>query len=248
MIPNGLALALAGLSGLALGSYSVTAGLRFCRAETSSVGRSHCDTCGVSLGFAQTVPVVSYLGLRGTCAHCGDPIDPAHLVGEIGGALVLVTAFWVAPPTRAVLMAILGLALVAAATVDAKTKRLPDVFTLIAGAASIGLSLMDGAGKVEAGLIAAGIASSILMLLRWITQATRRDPGLGLGDVKLIAALALWLGPATPAMVVVAAVIGLISVPFARGTDGRLPFGPMIALAAWTVGVANEWGWRPWVL
>src|SRR5690349_21177897 len=49
--------------GACLGSFAATAALRFSRAEPFIAGRSHCDACGMRLGFAATLPLVSYVGL-----------------------------------------------------------------------------------------------------------------------------------------------------------------------------------------
>lgn len=239
---------LAAGAGLLLGSYAVTAGIRFARSEPSSAGRSRCDSCGVSLGFAQTAPVASYLVLRGACARCGARIDPIHLAGEIAGALVLAAAVAVGDMWRTAILAAMGLVLIAASAIDIKVRRLPDVFTGAVAACAIALSAIAGKDNLIAGLIAAMVATVVLMAVRAAGTRLGREPGLGLGDVKLIAALALWLGVATPAMVALSALLGLTCVPLLRDQRGRLAFGPMIAFAAWVVGIANEMGWRPWAL
>jgi leader peptidase (prepilin peptidase)/N-methyltransferase len=241
-------LAACAVPGLALGSYAVTAGVRMSRGEGSSRGRSRCDACGAQLGLLQTVPIASYIGLRGACRHCGARIDPLHLVGEVGGAAIVVSAFAVAEPLRATALSALGLALLAASVVDGRIRRLPDILTGFAAVAALALAASDGVERALLGLAAAAIATAILSLLRWTGERTRGEAGLGWGDVKLIAALALWLGAATPMMVLVASVLGLIAAPWLRGPDRRLPFGPAIALAGWAVGLCLEAEWTPWAL
>lgn len=247
MLANPTLLIVAALAGLVLGSYAVTAGLRLSRLEGSTLGRSHCDSCGVALGFAQTIPVASYLRLGGCCAGCGARIDPTHLVGELAGLVVVLSAVASGPPLEAALMSGLGLALLAAAAVDSKVRRLPDVCATLVALCGVGLSLRAGGAQLTAGLVASGACVLVLLALREAGRRRRGDPGLGLGDVKLIAALALWLGAATPVMVVVASGLGLLAAPWLRGADRRLPFGPMIAAAAWVVGIAMQRGWGLWV-
>jgi leader peptidase (prepilin peptidase)/N-methyltransferase len=78
-------------------------------------------------------------------------------------------------------------------------------------------------------------------------QRFRGQAGLGFGDVKLITALAFWLGLATPWAVVAAAGIGL-AFAVLRGAgrrNERFAFGPMIAAAAWIVGMTREAGLWP---
>ncbi|MDR3509250.1 MAG: prepilin peptidase [Caulobacteraceae bacterium] len=235
------------LAGLCLGSYAATAGLRLARREQSVSGRSRCDHCGASLGFLQTAPVIAYLRQGGACRNCGGRIDPLHLVGEICGALILVLAFLLATPPRAALLAALGLTLLASAVVDAKTRRLPDSLTLACAGLCAGLALQSSSPNLAIGLAASALSFIVLEVVRRGFLGLRGRAGLGLGDVKLVAALALWLGAATPWAVALAAIIGLISMALIRPADGRLAFGPALALVGWAVGMGREAGlWPGW--
>lgn len=235
----------AGAVGLALGSYAATAAIRFARAEGSSAGRSHCDACGASLSFAQTVPVISYLRLGGACAGCGSPIDPLHVVGEIVGASVVVLSLLCAPLPYALTLTILGLLLLTASIIDVKIQRLPNVFTAAIAVLCGALALQASMAEAVAGLGAALVSFGLLQGVRLWSHHRRGREGLGLGDVKLISALALWLGLATPWMVVLASILGLGSVAILRPKMGRLAFGPMIGAAAFIIGVIRESGAWP---
>lgn len=245
MIPTVTTLGLASVAGLALGSFAVTAGVRLSRGESALRGRSHCDACGRTLSFAQTVPLLSYAGLRGACGGCRARIDPIHTGGEVAGAAVVASSLFADDPLRIVLCAGLGLCLIAAATVDAKARRLPDILTAPIAALGLALAFAQGAPAVLAGLIAAAIAGSVLLGLRELGRRWRDEPGLGLGDVKLVAALALWLGAATPWLIAAASVAGLLMVAATRPADGRLPFGPLLVCAGWIIGIVREAGAWP---
>jgi leader peptidase (prepilin peptidase)/N-methyltransferase len=96
-------------------------------------------------------------------------------------------------------------------------------------------------------LAAAALTAAILLPLRKVFVRRMGDPGLGLGDVKLVAALALWLGPATPTMAVLACVLGLAVAVWRRVPRGQaMALGPMIAVAGMTVGMLAERGALPW--
>jgi len=245
MTPTATTLGLAGVAGLALGSFAVTAGVRLSRGESPFIGRSHCDACGRTLGFAQTVPLLSYAGLRGACAGCRARIDPVHFAGELAGAGVIAASLFAGDALRSLLLAGLGLGLIAASAVDAKVRRLPDVLTVPIAALGLALAALQGWSALFAGGVAAAVAAALLLALRGVSRRLRGDPGLGLGDVKLVAALALWLGTATPWLVAGASLAGLGLMAVARPADGRLPFGPSLALAAWVVGIAREAGAWP---
>jgi len=240
---------LAGVTGLAVGSYAATAAMRFARGEAHVRGRSHCDGCGRTLGFARTLPVVSFLALRGACADCGARIARLHPLGEAAGAAVALGALWVASDAgawRAAPLLAIGFALLAAAVVDLRVRRLPDALTAVVAVGGALLAAGRGLPMLALGALVAVLATCVLLAIRALSRRRIGDPGLGLGDVKLIGALALWLGPATPLMVGLAAGLGLAAAALDRSGEPRRPFGPALALAGWGVGLALELGWTPW--
>jgi leader peptidase (prepilin peptidase)/N-methyltransferase len=228
------------LVGLCLGSFVTTAALRSAHGEQALAGRSHCDGCGVSLGFARTTPVLAYVALRGVCADCGARIDPLHLAGEVAGGLIVGLAFYIAPCTRVAPLAALGLLLLASAVYDAKTRKLPDLLTFAVAALGAVLDAEQSMATLWLGLVAAAIALVLLEGLRRAFLWARRKPGLGFGDVKLVAALAVWLGLATPWAVVLASVLALGLALRRPSTDGRLAFGPWLAIGAFSAGMIRE--------
>ena len=87
------------------------------------------------------------------------------------------------------------------------------------------------------GLATAGLAFAALWAVRAAHARLRGRVGLGLGDVKFIAAGAAWTGLAgLPAMILAASVLALAVLAVAalrgRSIDGatRLPFGPFLAV------------------
>jgi leader peptidase (prepilin peptidase)/N-methyltransferase len=90
--------------------------------------------------------------------------------------------------------------------------------------------------------ISAAATALALLLLRWIYALIRRRQGLGLGDVKLAAAIAAWLGARQMCVVfflaIVTGALTALLLLALRGrqrskTDGPLavPFGTFLALA-----------------
>lgn len=240
-----LSLAFAAAAGLALGSYAVTAGVRLARAEPSSAGRSHCDGCGVELGFRQTIPIISYWRSGGVCASCGGRIDPIHLAGEVAGLIVVVSAVLLGDPLRAMLVAAVGLLLIGASATDWRVFRLPDAITAAIAIACVALAATRSAEQLIAGLAMAALLGGALQTMRFVRRRAGRDPGLGFGDVKLVAALAIWLGLAGQWMVVGASMIGLLMARLGRPDVQKLAFGPAIAGAGWIIGMGGEAGWWP---
>jgi leader peptidase (prepilin peptidase)/N-methyltransferase len=95
---------------------------------------------------------------------------------------------------------------------------------------------MTGTEAMVLGRVAAiAGAALILLLVRWIYKALRKRDGMGLGDVKLLAMIAAFLGfgealVALFAGVVAASAYGLFLVARKKaGGDTKLPFGSFLA-------------------
>ena len=240
-----LTLLVAGGTGLCLGSFTVTAAIRALRSEQALTGRSRCDHCQATLSGWETAPLVSYCLNRGVCRRCKAPINRLHPVGEITGALVVIGAVFCAPTPRNGLVALIGLLLLAASVIDMKSRRLPDRITFAIALCGLALAAMNGLLAMAVAMASALVAFLVMEGLRRGFLMLRRRPGLGFGDVKLIAALALWLGLASPWMVVVASLVGLCTMVVLKPADRRIAFGPAIAIGAFGVGLALESGLLP---
>jgi leader peptidase (prepilin peptidase) / N-methyltransferase len=236
-------LALAAI-GACLGSFCATAALRLAAGEQPFRGRSHCDACGLELGYAETLPLISFFRLGGACTACGSKIDVLHLVGEACGVAIVLAAMALATPVKSVLAAALGLALLTTAVVDIRTQRLPDMITALVAALCAMLAAQTSIGRLGVGVLSAAVAFTVLELVRRSYANVRGQAGLGFGDVKLVAALALWLGPASSIALLIACIAGLGAIPVMRPANNRLAFGPSIAASAWLVGLLTEV--RPW--
>ena len=89
-------------------------------------------------------------------------------------------------------------------------------------------------------ILAAALAAAALLLIAGVYWLARRRMGMGMGDVKLLAMLAAWLGLRQAALVLFLAVIAgalygvkLILWNRREGSAGQLavPFGTMLSLA-----------------
>lgn len=231
---------LAALVGLALGSFCATLAIRMTRREQAILGRSACDNCGVKLSFLETAPVVGFAIHRGQCRSCSSGIDPHHLVGEVCGAAIAITALWVQPSARGLAIAGIEFCLLTTAIVDLRTQKLPDIFAIVIASLGVAMATAQGAVSLISGIAASGVSIAILEALRLWGRRSGRPSLMGAGDMKLIGALALWLGIATPWMVFGAAAAGLVGVIVMRPKDGKISFGPFIAISASCVGLLCE--------
>ncbi|WP_140986923.1 prepilin peptidase [Asticcacaulis tiandongensis] len=226
--------------GVVVGSFAATVAVRAGKGQGALSGRSACDHCGVSLRFVRTIPVVSGLLSGGNCHACKGPIDPLHMVGELAGAIILgLVCLWV-PLPQLVPFALLSLCLLTLALIDSRIQRLPDPLVLAVAALSGGIALMDGVGVFNL-LVAVSVGIG-LWLIRFVLEKRSGQAALGLGDIKLCAALGLWLGPSVVHVLLLASVSGLVYALVTRQT-GRMAFGPFLAGAALCIGLVP---YSPW--
>ena len=226
--------------GAAAGSFAATAALRMAEGRNTIAGRSRCDGCARQLGWAETVPFVGYAVAKGACRSCGARSVGVQLLGEGLGAAALTVPLLLMDGAPAVLSGLLCLLLLVSALIDVKTLRLPDVLTAAIAASALGLAVLSG--HITSGLVACALSGAMLYGLKLWLEHRHARPMLGLGDAKLVAALGLWLNLRTPAMLAVAAIIGLVVI-LATNRRPPVPFGPMIAAASVIVGVCVPEGW-----
>jgi leader peptidase (prepilin peptidase)/N-methyltransferase len=202
--------------------------------------RSACPNCQTPIKSWQNIPILSWLALRGKCAHCGHKISVQYpLVELLSGLLTLLAAWKFGASATAFAAMVFGWVLLAASIIDLKTTLLPDILTIPLMWLGILLALMGTGSALSLQTAVIGAVAGYLALwsVYWAFKlATGRD-GMGYGDFKLLAALGAWLGwQQLPLVLVlsagVGAVVGVAMVLFLKH-DQRIPipFGPYLASA-----------------
>ncbi len=202
------------------------------------VPASQCPVCAAPIGMLQNIPVVSYLVLRGKCAHCASRISPRYPVVE---ALTGVLSLWVAVHfgwgLEAAGALVLVWFLVALSFIDADTSLLPDCITLPLLWLGLLLNLNAGFAPLRDAVIGACAGYLSLWLVYWAFKLATGREGMGYGDFKLLAALGAWLGwkmllPIVLLSSLSGAILGIALIILARhGRNVPIPFGPYLAVA-----------------
>ena len=227
--------------GLAIGSFVTVVAHRVPRHETVVTGRSRCPACGATIAAYDNVPVVSWLLLRGHCRSCGVAIPARYPLTELClGALYAGTVLALGIDDVPAL--VLGLALctmLAAVTLtDLQRRVIPNAILATGAIIALGLLAATDAASLPEHLVTAVAAGGALFLV-----ALAQPKGMGMGDVKLVAVMGLYLGRAVaPALLVALAAGALVgAVLIARhGAAARkraIPFGPFLAVG----GVVGLW-------
>jgi leader peptidase (prepilin peptidase) / N-methyltransferase len=229
--------------GLIFGSFLNVCISRLPRHKSIVHPRSRCPHCGILIAAYDNIPVLSFLLLRGHCRFCRKAISWRYPAVEIAlAALWLLCWLSFGLSLQAIGMAVLSFLLLGLAAMDAETLRLPNTFTLpgvVLGAIYSGARCQHW---LKCALLSASwaiTAAGILLAFSGIYWLLTRKEGMGVGDAKLMALVAAWLGPGLAALVlffgVVSAAFYGISISVARRRfDGNfpLPFGSFLCAAA----------------
>lgn len=233
-----------GVFGLIIGSFLNVIIYRMPRGESIVYPGSHCPTCGHMLQAWELVPILSYLVLGGRCAKCRERISLRYPLLELMNGVLYFYAAW-QDTSGSFLQLGVNLvflsALLVLAGIDWDTFRLPDVFTLpLLGMGLVAGFLLPGDPSGWESLGAALGVGGFFWLIALVYPK-----GMGLGDVKLIAALGAFLGlPKVLLALFIASITGsviggLLLVLKRKGFREQIPFGPYLVLGAW---IAFFWG------
>ncbi len=202
--------------------------------------RSACPHCHAPIKAWQNIPIISWLWLRGKCAHCQHGISIQYPLIELtSGLLTLLAAWYFGVSETAVAVWFFSWILLAAAIIDLKTTLLPDNLTLPLMWLGILLALTGFGTTVTLENAVLGAMAGYLALwsIYWLFKLITGREGMGYGDFKLLAALGAWLGWQQLPMVLllsagVGAVVGIGMILFLKH-DKRIPipFGPYLASA-----------------
>jgi leader peptidase (prepilin peptidase)/N-methyltransferase len=260
-----LATLFAALFGLAFGSFLNVCLSRWPHGESIVFPHSHCRTCDRPLQWWENIPVFSWLALRGRCRTCRAHIGWRYTVVEASISILWATCAWRAFPalpdpsvtlsfTPAFLLSGFATAtllwlLVALAVLDAENLWLPDFLTL--PGIALGL-LFRTAERIlgnhyfhlpPLGVILLNVeyivaAAALILLIRGVYWLIRRKEGIGLGDAKLMAMLAAWLGlPGALLAFFIGVVLGaVVAIPVLIAGNGKqagalkLPLGAFLCI------------------
>jgi leader peptidase (prepilin peptidase)/N-methyltransferase len=251
------------LFGLAFGSFLNVCISRLPRHRSIVRPPSHCPHCKAPIAAHDNIPLVSFFLLGGRCRNCRKRIAWRYPFVEAAVAALTVgnVLFTGGINVESVAFSLFCALLLALAVCDAETMQLPDTLTLPLLGLGILYRASDGIGEMHRGAayawhtalilglrgglrgaISACATALALLLLRWLYSLLRHRQGLGLGDVKLAAAIAAWLGARQMCVVFFLAVVtGALTALLVLAFRGRkattqegplaVPFGTFLALA-----------------
>lgn len=220
---------------------------------------SRCPNCERAIRAYENVPILGWVGLRGRCAGCDEPISPQYPLVELLIALVWLSSVVVFGPNfLSVRVAMFVTIMIGIAITDAKHYVIPDGFTIsgliwvIATAFAGVFTHADSAFAAPYdAMMGALAAAGAIAIAGWLGEAVLKKEAMGFGDVTLMAVVGAALGPQRALLTIfIGAALGVVVflgfvIPVARmrargqaaeNSDATavplVPFGVFLAPAA----------------
>lgn len=254
---TGLVAGIAGLFGLAFGSFMNVVAYRVPLGRSVVSPPSACPVCNSPIRPRDNLPVVSWIRLRGKCRDCGEPISARYPIVEaltgilFVGTVLIVGVDWVLP-------AYLWFAAVTMVLIltDLDHKRIPN--RILYPGTVVGLVLLAGGALLDggAGDLGRGAMGGLFYFSGLFVLALIARGGFGFGDVKLAFMLGLFLAFRGWEHLVVGIFLaffigGLVAIALLlsrkKGRKDAVPFGPSLVLGAW-IGIAYGLEIAEWYL
>ena len=243
-----LAYILVFLAGISIGSFLNVLIYRLPRNEKFVFGRSYCPSCKEPIKFYDNIPLLSYLMLAGKCRNCRAAISFRYPLVELLNGIIYVLFFGQYGLTMPFLVfSLLSSALIVIFFVDIDHQIIPDLITIPGMVIGLGVSLIPGGLGIVDSLIGLVVGGGVLYLVAVAGDWLFKKESMGGGDNKMAAMLGAFLGWQKVIYIFFAgAVIGLVVSIVLMLLSKRIrstrvvPFGPFLALAAFTAIIYGD--------
>lgn len=227
--------------GVIFGSFISALTWRYPRDISINRGRSICPKCKHQIGWADNIPLLSYLLLGGKCRNCKKHISLRYPLIELttGIGFVAIVYFITLQGTTLqgvysiIFILILFLILEAIFIIDLEHQIIPDFFVFFGLFIVSIYTLYAIPSTLFPGLLTGFIASVLLLLIHLLT----RGRGMGLGDVKFAVLGGLLVGPKLLLIwlflaFLTGATVGIILILGKKaGMKSQIAFGPFLVIA-----------------
>ncbi len=258
------------LFGLLFGSFANVLIWRFPRGESVAFPGSHCPVCDHVIRWYDNIPLISWAILRGRCRDCSAPISARYpLVELLSGVLWLVAGMRFGFTAQSLLCAGFFYTLLVLTFIDLDTYRLPNAIVgalALSGTLAAVIAQLTGmpltpllhvaaegwlSHPIASALTGAALGAGLSGGLAFAYGRARGRSGLGMGDVKLLGAIGVFLGPYVLLTLFAGSILGVIGgIVDANRTGGstaahRIPFGPYLAAGSVLTTLAGPaiWAW-----
>ena len=191
------------LLGAAVGSFLNLCIDRLPRRQSLVRPPSHCDSCGVGLGWKDLLPILSFLALRGRCRSCGTTIGGRTPIVELLTASIFgALGYHFGISLEAAIFAFYAAVFILILFLDLEHGIIPDRIVYPAAVAAILFSFvlpeMEPVRAILGGLLGAGVMLAIYLVACWLLIPALGNHGLWLALMVFMVARAVTLGAFYP--------------------------------------------------
>ena len=222
------------LLGLIIGSFLNVIIYRLPLKESIIFPASHCPMCEAKLKYYDLIPFLSYFFLKGRCRYCNKKIPIQYpLVELLTGLLFLLVFLNFGFTTEFIILMALISSLIVVSFIDIEHQIIPNEITFFLIPFGLILSIFFNHISFLNSLLGLIIPAALLLLIALIYKK-----GMGLGDVKLVAMIGVFIGWKYGLLsIFIGALIGSIYGVYMMVNTGmdrktQIPFGPFISLGA----------------
>ncbi len=238
MIVDTPVLVLSFILGLCFGSFLNVVIFRLPLGQSLNTPPSRCMACGYSLRWRDNVPILSWALLGGRCRNCRAPIAVQYPIVELVTGILFLLVVWLTPLGPLVVSRLIFVCmLVTLFCIDLEHQILPNTITLPGIAIGVIFSFITPPGW-QASLIGVVLGGGVLYGIAGAYYLVRREEGMGMGDVKMLAMIGAFLGWRAVLVTLVlssfsGALVGVVLIAAQRGgMRVALPFGTFLAMGA----------------
>jgi len=246
MLPPGFVEVFVTLVGLCVGSFLNVCIHRLPLKVSVVRPPSRCPGCGNLLRWFDNVPILSYAVLGGRCRACRNPISLQYPIVEAVTAAIFLLHFWVLGPTPLFAVRVaFACALLVLFMIDLEHQILPDAITLPGIVAGFALSWFLPPGPLMS-ILGIVFGGGLLWAIAEIWLRLRKVDAMGFGDVKMLAMIGAVLGLKLMVLTFVLSsmmggvVAGVMLATRRADLATKVPFGTMLAVAAFVAGLYGE--------
>lgn len=240
-----------GIFGAMIGSFLNVVAYRLPLKQSIISPPSACTRCNIPIRRYDSIPVISWLILRGRCRNCQGSISKRYPIVELTTGLSFSVVAWkflhLSGSAVFLLIAFLYLAAmsVVLTLIDLETHTLPN--SLVLPGYLVGAIFLSAAGIASSnyGAMLRGAIGAAALWLLYFLMAVAYPEGMGFGDVKFAGLLGLFLGYLGWDALITGGFAAFffgglfaLSLLLLKRKDFKsgIPFGPWMVVGAW-VGV-----------
>lgn len=222
--------------GSSMGSFYGVLGERIPKGESFIKGRSHCNSCGHTLGILDLFPVLSYVFSKGRCRYCGKEIPVMLPILEITTGLLYSVSYYSFGFSLDLLIALGVVSLLMIVMVSDLTYYIiPDgVVAFFIFYFLILQYLKLGFNETCSHVVTGTLLFLLMLFIMLIGNFAFKKESLGGGDVKLLFIFGLLLEPLIGVLTIF--IGSFIALPVAlyilyKNKDHMIPFGPFLVIS-----------------